>query len=312
MQPQHKISVLLPVYNGAKTISTAIGSVLSQSRPADEILVVNDGSTDNTLEVLRAYGNRIQILSHENRGVAASRNVLCMRASGDLFAFLDADDIWHPEYLANVEREFGHSPRADVLYVGHFDFRDSICPPWPNVGAVKSEMYDSLEFFNRYNRTTGHFASMSYCSFRRSVVETVGSTPFQVDGVEDSYLAYWFSLCGLRVMYFPIPLVAYRISEQSLSADHVKMYARWLQVFELMRKRFDVQSDGRLLRSFRLAFASKRRAYAKLLMGSGRVLEARQQLRQSFRDSQSLMSLGKSTFILSRTYLSASWPTGRR
>src|SRR5258708_3302796 len=100
-----KISVVIPAYNGARTIGATLNSVLKQTVQPDEILVLNDGSTDDTAVVLEQYQN-ITVLDQENRGVAHARNVLSQQSTGDLVAFLDQDDLWHPRYLEVQLRSF--------------------------------------------------------------------------------------------------------------------------------------------------------------------------------------------------------------
>lgn len=97
------ISVVIPVYNGAALIGKAIRSVLAQTMLPDEIIVVNDGSTDDTLETLVAFRDSVTVISTDNRGVASARNSGIRAAAGDWIAFLDADDVWHPDKL---ERQF--------------------------------------------------------------------------------------------------------------------------------------------------------------------------------------------------------------
>jgi glycosyltransferase involved in cell wall biosynthesis len=94
-----RISVIIPAYNAAACIERAICSVLAQSRPADEIIVVDDGSTDNTAEVVRRFADAVQLIGQANAGVSAARNAGIRAAVGDWIAFLDADDEWLPEYL---------------------------------------------------------------------------------------------------------------------------------------------------------------------------------------------------------------------
>jgi glycosyltransferase involved in cell wall biosynthesis len=94
-----QISVIIPAYNAAAYIERALRSVLNQSRPAEEIIVVNDGSTDATSEILRRYEGKIRIIEQANAGVSAARNAGIRAATGDWIAFLDADDEWLPEKL---------------------------------------------------------------------------------------------------------------------------------------------------------------------------------------------------------------------
>ena len=88
------ISTIVPVYNGAAFIEAALDSVLTQKVKSSEVIVINDGSTDNTREILQALGKHIIVIEQENLGPAAARNRGLERATGELLAFLDADDLW--------------------------------------------------------------------------------------------------------------------------------------------------------------------------------------------------------------------------
>src|SRR5215831_13870333 len=89
-------SVIIPTYNRATCVGRAIESVLRQTFQDYELIVVDDGSTDKTAEVVRQYGERIVFVSQPNRGVSAARNAGVSRAAGDWVAFLDSDDEWLP------------------------------------------------------------------------------------------------------------------------------------------------------------------------------------------------------------------------
>ena len=96
------VSVVIPTYNRADLLSSAIDSVLAQSCPASEILVVDDGSTDTTAQVVMGYGHPVQYLQLPHTGLpAATRNAGIRAATGDLLAFLDSDDLFLPDKLAN-------------------------------------------------------------------------------------------------------------------------------------------------------------------------------------------------------------------
>lgn len=94
------MSVIIPTYNRASVLSRAIDCVLAQTHPEVELIVVDDGSSDNTAEVLARFGDRITYIRQENRGVSAARNVGMVAAKGDWVAFLDSDDEWHPTKIA--------------------------------------------------------------------------------------------------------------------------------------------------------------------------------------------------------------------
>ncbi len=95
----YTVSVVIPAYNVEKYIGRAIDSVLAQTRRPDEIIVVDDGSTDNTAEVIRSYGSKVCFIRQENAGASVARNTGVQAATSEWIAFLDADDEWLPEKL---------------------------------------------------------------------------------------------------------------------------------------------------------------------------------------------------------------------
>lgn len=112
------ISVILPVYNGEAFVGQAIQSVLDQTSPRWEMVIVNDGSRDGTqgvLEQFAARDSRIRILQQENAGVSAARNAAMAAARGEYLAFLDADDLWYPEHLATLEQMIHTYPQAGLF-----------------------------------------------------------------------------------------------------------------------------------------------------------------------------------------------------
>jgi glycosyltransferase involved in cell wall biosynthesis len=109
------VSTVIPTYNRAHFVRRAVDSALGQSRPEDEVIVVDDGSTDDTAAVLAPYGDRIRYVRTANGGGGAARNVGVRHATRDLVAFLDSDDEWIPGKLELARRWL--EARPDVLYV---------------------------------------------------------------------------------------------------------------------------------------------------------------------------------------------------
>ena len=91
---------IIPTDNRAQKVCTAIDSVLAQTVTDFELIVVDDGSTDDTPTMLHAYGNRIKVITRENGGVSAARNAGIKQARGGLIALLESDDVWQPHKLA--------------------------------------------------------------------------------------------------------------------------------------------------------------------------------------------------------------------
>jgi len=110
-----KISVVIPCYNSAQWICGAVESVLAQTRPADEIIVVDDGSTDDPASALRHFGDKVRLVQRPNGGLSAARNTGVIAATGDHFLFLDADDRLFPDALEKLSAQ-AVATGAGVIY----------------------------------------------------------------------------------------------------------------------------------------------------------------------------------------------------
>lgn len=115
------VSAIIPNYNNAQFLRAAVESVFAQSYPNIELIVVDDGSTDESLKVLDQFGDRISVIRQPNRGVSAARNAGIENSLGDYVAFLDADDVWRPDKLSSqiplfADNEIGlvHCGVADI------------------------------------------------------------------------------------------------------------------------------------------------------------------------------------------------------
>jgi glycosyltransferase involved in cell wall biosynthesis len=304
-----KISVAIPAYNCARTIGMALDSVLAQTRRADEILVVDDGSIDETASILDSYRPHATILSQQNSGTAVARNVLCERAQGDLVAFLDSDDLWHPEYLETQAGLFEAHPRAAAFFTGHVDLFGYGTVPWvrdPDADA-QVEVIASLDFIKCYNARPGPF-NMSFCCVSKAVLNSIGRHPFNGatassrPWAEDCYFHNRLALGG-PVVYFSRKLAAYRLNPGSLSWDQLKWTEAQMTALEQL-----VNLGRTLEKSYRNAFrailSSKRRTHAKILLGAGKVSEARSEFLTSiFQKLLDPVSIAKSATLLLVSYL---------
>jgi glycosyltransferase involved in cell wall biosynthesis len=108
------ISCIVPVFNGEKYLAEALDSILAQTYPAVEIIVVDDGSTDGTPAVAACYGNLIRWVTQNNVGAPVARNLGVRTARGQFVAFLDSDDLWHPEKLQRQMGRFAARPELDL------------------------------------------------------------------------------------------------------------------------------------------------------------------------------------------------------
>jgi GT2 family glycosyltransferase len=196
------VSVVIPAYNAQETIEAAIQSVLAQTVPPLEIIVVDDGSTDETAERVRRVGERVRYLRQAHAGPAAARNRGAGDARGELIAFLDADDLWLPEKLERQAAVFQHQPGVEAVQCSAFLVNDSLevleerrCRPG------RDALLDILLFRNLP-------AFSSTLIVRKAVFEAVGGFPSDVS--EEA----WETACRLSrrgtLRSLPEPLVLYR------------------------------------------------------------------------------------------------------
>jgi glycosyltransferase involved in cell wall biosynthesis len=120
------VSVIIPTYNRGWILGEAIESALAQDFRDFELIVVDDGSKDNTLEILATYGRKITVLRQTNKGVSAARNRGIAAAAGQLIAFLDSDDIWLPEKLSRQVEYFSLNPNALISQTQEIWVRNGI------------------------------------------------------------------------------------------------------------------------------------------------------------------------------------------
>jgi len=116
MMPNNRISVIIPVYNCEKYIEEAVQSVIGQTLKPYEIIIVDDGSTDKSANIVKRFSEKVSYYYQPNSGAAKARNVGVNKAAGDFLAFLDSDDIWVPNKLASQMDVFEQNPLADMVF----------------------------------------------------------------------------------------------------------------------------------------------------------------------------------------------------
>ncbi|WP_111406407.1 glycosyltransferase family 2 protein, partial [Meridianimarinicoccus zhengii] len=116
-------AVIVPTYNRAHHVCAAIDSILAQEAPPEEVIVVDDGSTDDTLAVLARYGDRIRVVAQPNGGVSAARNAGAAAATADWLTFLDSDDLWRPGRMALLRADLAGAGGDVVAHVANVLFK---------------------------------------------------------------------------------------------------------------------------------------------------------------------------------------------
>lgn len=200
-----KLSIGIPTYNQAATLAQTIDSALAQTVSC-EVIVVDDGSTDLTRQVLIEYEDKVKIIRQTNRGLPAARNTAIMNATCEWFLPLDSDDVLEPNCVERILKVIEDVPEADV-----------VAPSFQTFGtsnqATMLQMRPTLEDFKTGNR-------IGYCAaIRRNVLLEVGGySPRMVWGYED--YALWVNLLthGKVIVTIPEYLWQYRTKENSMIA----------------------------------------------------------------------------------------------
>src|SRR4051812_1832108 len=208
-----RVSVVIPTYNSGPLVAEAVASVLAQTRPAFEIIVVNDGSTDDTSERLRNLP--IPRIQHPTGGVADARNRGIAAATGDLVAFLDADDVWHPHKLAVQVPLFEQDNTLGLSGTGHYDWPADIVPGLPaTLPATIPVELDRLVIRNSLVTST--------VIVRAPVLRAAGEFDRRLHGPEDYDL--WLRIAQqTSCCILPVNLTGYRTVTGSLSKNSHRM-----------------------------------------------------------------------------------------
>ncbi|MFA9461277.1 glycosyltransferase [Thiohalorhabdus methylotrophus] len=193
------VSVIIPTYNAEPFISEALDSVLEQDYPNKEIIVVDDGSTDNTEDILLLYKDNIIIEKKENGGISSARNKGLEIATGEYIAFLDADDIWLPGKLTSQVTYLESNPHIHLIYGKVEEWRTNNPNP-----PIKQE---SLHFLNKaeppsidpdysgwlYGQLLGDFSISTICvMLRSSLIESIGYFKENLEQGED--FEFWLRI----------------------------------------------------------------------------------------------------------------------
>lgn len=229
------ISIIMPCFNAERFVAEAVNSVLNQTYPHVELIVVDDGSTDRSLEILQPYVDRIKVLFQPNRGPYPARNHGLSQASGDYVAFLDADDWWEPDTLEKLHGALvAHD--ADIAYCG-----------WQNVGEnIRSaphvppeyEKEDPVAHFLRTCPWPIHAALI-----KRSVVERLGG--FSERCFSSMDYDFWLRALALTRSIVRVPeVLAYYRWHDAGQISAIK----WRQVLDALRVRRDfIRANPRLV-----------------------------------------------------------------
>ncbi len=206
-----KVSVIIPAYNSEKYIAEAIASVFAQTYPSYEVIAVDDGSTDNTLQLLKQYGPRVKALTKLNGGPASARNLAIKNSNGDYIAFLDSDDLWVEEKLEEQLAFLDKHPEVGLIFGEMLMFEDKGGKKivQSKIGYTGDPTFRQLLF--------GNYIPNSTVVIRRRCVDKVGllNESKELIAVEDH--EYWMRIArAFPLAGIPNPLAYYRIRDGNI------------------------------------------------------------------------------------------------
>jgi len=188
-------SIVIPLYNKEANIADTVNSVLNQTYSHFELIIVNDGSTDNSLKVVQSIKDeRIRIIDKENGGVSSARNYGIKEAKHNWISLLDGDDIWYPDYLKMVLSMIDKYPKANIIAVG-----------WKYDNATNQNKYDAEGYIDDYFKLSINYAGLLWSSavaIKKECFNIVGF--FREDLSRGEDLEMWIRLAkNFKIAYLP-------------------------------------------------------------------------------------------------------------
>jgi len=246
----------MPAYNAGLTIASAIDSVLAQTRQDFELIVVDDGSTDDTAVQVQPFlrDDRIRLIRQPNLRMSAARNAAIAVSRGKYVSLLDSDDLWMPRYLEKMEGALDSQPAAAVAYSDAWVLDDqtrrvarvTAMSPWhPRLTPEQPEAF-LLALLERGNYVYGE------ATIRRSVLAEVGDFRIGLLGSEDYELWLRIAARGYRFVRCPLNLAIYRRRAGQNTADRPRMIGSLRDVFRIVAEEYDVPEEIRELARLRM------------------------------------------------------------
>lgn len=228
---QPLISVIIPVFNGSQFISQTIDSVFKQTYTNIEIIIVDDGSTDNSVSLVKSLSKDIKIVEQNNKGAAAARNSGVDESKGEFIAFLDSDDIWHPQKL---------EIQIDALRGCEWCYTDTLFLGGINDGISDSFFTKKYEGFILDKIVTGNFIGTSTVLLSRNLFNLAGGFNSSLRSIED--WEFWCRVSSFsEIRYIPQSLVKYRVHPSSVSRSARGNIENHMKVIDLI---FDFNGPG--------------------------------------------------------------------
>jgi glycosyltransferase involved in cell wall biosynthesis len=274
-----RIAVVIPTYNRAGYLQTAIDSALAQTRLPDEIVVVDDGSTDDTAAAVARYGGRVRYVRKDNGGEASARNRGVTEAASTWIAFLDSDDAWEPTALSQLETATQRYAGAGLIAM-----RARVLSADGVRGTRTHGKKSKGPRFSTRSLLWGDAGGVQMPMVRRDLILAAGGFDESLPSATDCDL--WIRLSfATEMVGIPEPLLLCRVHPDNLSADRTLNARCWIRILEkLAREHPDFVRDNPW--HYRRALGKERLRLGRELLASSaghpeRLRESRQALRAS-------------------------------
>ena len=214
------VSIIIPTYNSGIFLSEAVESALKQDYLNTEIIVIDDGSSDNSIEFIDLYKDRITIISTANRGAASARNTGILNSQGEFIAFLDSDDIWLPNKLSK-QMDLMKSENLDLVYCSGQEFDET-----RKLGLVQPAKYegDCYQYYLRYPTRDILAIGPSGVLLKRSHLAYSGFFDIRVPAPTEDWDFFRRYSLNAKIGYCDEILVQRRIHENNISKQSLVSY----------------------------------------------------------------------------------------
>ena len=253
-----KVSVIMPVFNSEEFVEEAIQSVLGQTYTNWELILVNDGSTDNSLKICEKYGElyalKVRVINVDHAGVSHARNIGTKNAKGGYLSFLDSDDIWEKNFLTELMAEFDRNPEAYFIYSGSNQFDQS-----GNIINVQ-DRYKSGKF-DAFIHKSGELRlpfNMDSFIVRKDFIQKYSISFPEEYKISEDICFFLEILCVTNAYYVPKVLAHYRLHSNSATTSSWST-ERWestVSIFESAERYCrkyapDLKKDFDIIRAYR-------------------------------------------------------------
>jgi glycosyltransferase involved in cell wall biosynthesis len=239
------ISIVIPIYNKERYIRNTINNILQQTYQNFEIIIINDGSTDNSLPIVQSFiDKRIHIFSQLNSGVSDARNLGIKRAQYSYIAFCDADDEWMPDHLMHITQLIQNYPDAGLLSTGRVCYQNEKEIDKIYFSNISQSMFIVKDICSCMEKVI----TSSIC-IKKEAIQKVGGFKSQIKNGED--LDLWIRIASsYKVAYYNIPSVKYianSINNASQNIDQYFPYWEWYQYNYTPQKSLNIYTGRKII-----------------------------------------------------------------